>query len=282
MLDQSKEIKVCTYLGLTTLILSVALVGCGGGSSSGGSSNTPKPSEPTPEVMTDITLKTPVEMRNVQLKVYDNTDNSILIDTQVASLTSYDIKLPSTKLNRLYRVEITTQNSSLVFNPITSKYQNLSGIYHTFITPNTVSSRTQFISPSSEAIYQRAIVRSGQLPNETIIPTRIEQLHVDLASQDVYRSLLNAFKDVDIPSLSPANLLVDLTRLQYSTTKPSTYMDSYLSFGYLQYWSSIHNTNSPYQDLTQSLATDLKDGYLGGQKTYWRQNIFYPYVHLSS
>lgn len=31
MLDQSKEIKVCTYLGLTTLILSVALVGCGGG-----------------------------------------------------------------------------------------------------------------------------------------------------------------------------------------------------------------------------------------------------------
>lgn len=235
MLNQSKEIKVCTYLGLTTLILSVALVGCGGGSSSGGSSNTPKPSEPTPEVMTDITLKTPVEMRNVQLKVYDNTDNSILIDTQVASLTSYDIKLPSTKLNRLYRVEITTQNSSLVFNPITSKYQNLSGTYHTFITPNTVSSRTQFISPSSEAIYQRAMVRSGQLPNETIIPTRIEQLHVDLASQDVYRSLLNAFKDVDIPSLSPANLLVDLTRLQYSTTKPSTYVDSYLSFGYLQY-----------------------------------------------
>lgn len=204
-------------------------------------------------------------MRNVQLKVYDNTDNSILIDTQVASLTSYDIKLPSTKLNRLYRVEITTQNSSLVFNPITSKYQNLSGTYHTFITPNTVSSRTQFISPSSEAIYQRAMVRSGQLPNETIIPTRIEQLHVDLASQDVYRSLLNAFKDVDIPSLSPANLLVDLTRLQYSTTKPSTYVDSYLSFGYLQYWSSIHNTNSPYQDLTQSLATDLKDGYLDGK-----------------
>jgi hypothetical protein len=27
MLDQSKEIKLCTYLGLTTLILSVALVG---------------------------------------------------------------------------------------------------------------------------------------------------------------------------------------------------------------------------------------------------------------
>lgn len=55
-------------------------------------------------------------MRNVQLKVYDNTDNSILIDTQVASLTSYDIKLPSTKLNRLYRVEVTTQGSSQVFD----------------------------------------------------------------------------------------------------------------------------------------------------------------------
>lgn len=180
MLDQSKEIKVCTYLGLTTLILSVALVGCGGGSSSGGSSNTPKPSEPTPEVMTDITLKTPVEMRNVQLKVYDNTDNSILIDTQVASLTSYDIKLPSTKLNRLYRVEVTTQGSSQVFDPTKSEYQNISGVYHAFITPSSISNKTQLISPSSEAIYQRAVIRSGQLPNETIIPTRIEQLHVAL------------------------------------------------------------------------------------------------------
>ncbi|MDF8293537.1 hypothetical protein P1I32_014360 [Acinetobacter baumannii] len=276
MLDQSKEIKVCTYLGLTTLFLSVALVGCGGGSSSGGSSNTPKPSEPTPEVMTDITLKTPVEMRNVQLKVYDNTDNSILIDTQVASLTSYDIKLPSTKLNRLYRVEVTTQGSSQVFDPTKSEYQNISGVYHAFITPSSISNKTQLISPSSEAIYQRAVIRSGQLPNETIIPTRIEQLHVDLASQDVYRSLLNAFKDTNIPSLSPASTLTILNLLKYSTTKPSTYVDSYLSFGYLQYWSSIHNTNSPYQDLTQSLATDLKDGYLDGKKLIGDKTSFTP------
>ncbi len=68
MLNQSKQTKLCTYLGLSTLILSAALVGCGGGSSSGGSSSTPTPTVPTPEVTTDFTLKTPVEMRNVQLK----------------------------------------------------------------------------------------------------------------------------------------------------------------------------------------------------------------------
>ncbi|MEX7541391.1 hypothetical protein AB0862_009845, partial [Acinetobacter baumannii] len=123
----------------------------------------------------------------------------------------------------------------------------ISGVYHAFITPSSISNKTQLISPSSEAIYQRAVIRSGQLPNETIIPTRIEQLHVDLASQDIYRSLLNAFKDTNIPSLSPASTLTILNLLKYSTTKPSTYVDSYLSFGYLQYWSSIHNTNSPYQ-----------------------------------
>ncbi len=38
MLQQSKETKLRTYLGLSTFILSVALTGCGGGGSSGGSS----------------------------------------------------------------------------------------------------------------------------------------------------------------------------------------------------------------------------------------------------
>ena len=240
-------------------------MGCGGGSSSG-SSNTTTPTVPTPEVTTDFTLKTPVEMRNVQLKVYDNTDNNILIDTQVASLTSYNIKLPSTKLNRLYRVEVITQASSQVFEPIKSEYQNISGVYHAFITPSAISNKTQLISPSSEAIYQRAVIRSGQLPQETIDPTRIEQLHVDLASQDVFRSLLNAFKDTNLPSLSPINTLTILNVLKYSTTKPSTYVDSYLSFGYLQYWNTIHGNPNSYQELTNSLATDLKDGYLDGKK----------------
>ncbi|MEO9300843.1 hypothetical protein ABI223_03625 [Acinetobacter pittii] len=272
MLQQSKETKLRTYLGLSTLILSVALTGCGGGGSSGGSSpTTPTPVDPTPEATTDVTLKTPVEMRNIQLKVYDNTNNAILVDTSIASLNSFNVKIPTTKLNRLYRVEITTQSSSQVFDPITSTYQNFSGIYHAFITPNSISGRTLFISPSSEAVYQRAVIRSGQLPQETIDPTRIEQLHVDLASQDVYKSLMNAFKDADIPSLSPANSL-----MQYSSIKPSTYVDTYLSLGYLQYWSTIHGGTSTYQELIKSLATDLKDGFLDGKKLHGDQTSFTP------
>ncbi len=277
MLQQSKERKLCNYLGLSTLILSVALTGCGGGGSSGGSSSsTPTPVDPTPEATTDVTLKTPVEMRNIQLKVYDNTNNAVLVDTSIASLNSFNVKIPTTKLNRLYRVEITTQSSSQVFDPITSQYQNLSGIYHAFITPNTVSNRTQFISPSSEAVYQRAIIRSGQLPQETVDPTRIEQLHVDLAAQDVYKSLMNAFKDSAIPSLSPANTLTILNLQQYSTKQPTTYVDSYLSFGYLQYWSTIHGEAATYQELVKSLATDLKDGFLDGKKLHGDQTSFTP------
>ena len=278
MLHQSKETKLRTYLGLSTLILSAALVGCGGGGSSSGSSpSTPTPVDPTPEATTDVTVKSPVEIRNIQLKVYDNTTNSVLVDNSIASLNSFNVKIPTAKLSRLYRVEITTQNSSQVFDPITSTYQNFSGVYHAFITPSSVSGRTLFISPSSEAIYQRAAIRSGQLPQDTIDPTRIEQLHVDLASQDVYRSLLNAFKDADIPILSPANSLVTaLTSLQYSTRKPTTYVDSYLSFGYLQYWSTIHSGPTTYQELIKSLATDLKDGFLDGKKLQGDQTTFTP------
>lgn len=272
MLHQSKETKLRTYLGLSTLILSAALVGCGGGGSSSGSSpSTPTPVDPTPEATTDVTVKSPVEIRNIQFKVYDNTTNSVLVDTSIASLNSFNVKIPTAKLSRLYRVEITTQNSSQVFDPITSAYQNFSGVYHAFITPNSISGRTLFISPSSEAVYQRAVIRSGQLPQETIDPTRIEQLHVDLASQDVYRSLLNAFKDADIPSLSPANSL-----MQYSSIKPSTYVDTYLSLGYLQYWSTFHGGTTTYQELIKSLTTDLKDGFLDGKKLHGDQTSFTP------
>lgn len=278
MLHQSKETKLHTYLGLSTLILSALLVGCGGGgSSSGNSPSTPTPVDPTPEATTDVTLKSPVEMRNIQLKVYDNTTNSVLVDTSIASLNRFNVKIPTAELNRLYLVEITTQNSSQVFNPITLKYEKISGIYHAFITPNSVSGRTLFISPSSEAIYQRAVIRSGQLPQDTIASNRIEQLHVDLATQDIYRSLLNAFKDADIPSLSPTNSLVTaLTTLQYSTTQPSTYVDSYLSFGYLQYWSNFHGGTNTYQEFIKSLATDLKDGFLDGKKLHGDQTSFTP------
>ncbi|MFV5639358.1 hypothetical protein [Acinetobacter oleivorans] len=278
MLHQSKETKLRTYLGLSTLILSAALVGCGGGgSSSGNSPSTPTPVDPTPEAMTDVILKSPVEILNIQLKVYDNTTSSVLLDTSIASLNRFNVKIPTAKLNHLYLVEITTQNSSLVFNPITLKYENFSGIYHAFITPNSVTGRTLFISPSSEAIYQRAVIRSGQLPQDTISKNRIEQLHVDLASQDIFRSLLNAFKDADIPSLSPANSLVTaLTTLQYSTTQPNTYVDSYLSFGYLQYWSNFHGGTTTYQELIKSLATDLKDGFLDGKKLHGDQTSFTP------
>lgn len=277
MLHQSKETKLRTYLGLSTLILSAALVGCGGGgSSSGNSPSTPTPVDPTPEAMTDVILKSPVEILNIQLKVYDNTTSSVLLDTSIASLNRFNVKIPTAKLNHLYLVEITTQNSSLVFNPITLKYENFSGIYHAFITPNSVTGRTLFISPSSEAIYQRAVIRSGQLPQDTISKNRIEQLHVDLASQDIFRSLLNAFKDADIPSLSPANSLVTaLTTLQY-TTQPNTYVDSYLSFGYLQYWSNFHGGTTTYQELIKSLATDLKDGFLDGKKLHGDQTSFTP------
>lgn len=278
MLHQSKETKLHTYLGLSTLILSAALVGCGGGgSSSGNSPSTPTPVDPTPEATTDVILKFPVEILNIQLKVYDNTTNSVLVDTSIASLNRFNVKIPTAKLNRLYLVEITTKNSSQVFNPITLKYEKISGIYHAFITPNSVSGRTLFISPSSEAVYQRAVIRSGQLPQDTIASNRIEQLHVDLATQDIYRSLLNAFKDADIPSLSPANSLVTaLTTLQYSTTQPSTYVDSYLSFGYLQYWSNFHGGTNTYQELIKSLATDLKDGFLDGKKLHGDQTSFTP------
>ena len=106
-------------------------------------------------------------MRNIQLKVYDNTNNAILVDTPITSLNSFNVKIPTAKLNRLYRVEITTKSSSQVFDPITPQYQNLSGIYHAFITPNSVSGRINSLAQAvKQFINELSYVRDNSLKRQ--------------------------------------------------------------------------------------------------------------------
>ena len=261
----SLSVKQRTYrhigLGLGTLILSSVLISCGSGESKARIENTPVITVPKPK---NFDIKVPVEMRNVVVKVLDNTDNSIVLEQTLSTTTNLSLTLPIV-LNRshLYRVEISTLPNSLIYDFISGQYQNFSMTLHALVDVDT-SNLTQkiFINPSSEAIYQRALIRSGQLPNEPEDPTRISSLHLKMASGDVSIALLNAFSGMDIHNLEPSYLLSAFTPQNMNLAQQANlYTTTYLSFGYLKQWANQFPNNT-FTEFTKNLAIDLRDGYL--------------------
>lgn len=248
-------------LGLSTLLLSSALVGCGSGESEA-KNDLPPPvvSVPKPK---NFDIKPSVEMREVIVKVYDNFDNTLVLEQKISSTTDISITLPKVlNTSHLYRVEISTTPDSLIYNFLKGQYESFSTTFHALVSVD-IRNLTQSINinPSSEAIYQRALIRSGQLPTDEIVtPTKITSLHLQLATNDVNSALLNAFNQVSIPSLNPSTLL-NVFNPQDSISKIGFYMDTYLSFGYFQQWANTYPNNS-FSELSRSLALDLRDGYL--------------------
>lgn len=142
----SLSVKQRTYrhigLGLGTLILSSVLISCGSGESKARIENTPVITVPKPK---NFDIKVPVEMRNVVVKVLDNTDNSIVLEQTLSTTTNLSLTLPIV-LNRshLYRVEISTLPNSLIYDFISGQYQNFSMTLHALVDVDT-SNLTQKI-----------------------------------------------------------------------------------------------------------------------------------------
>lgn len=251
-------------LGLSTLLLSSALVGCGSGESKAKVETTPTVSEPKPK---SFKVKAAVEMRDVTLKIFDNFDNTLVLEQNLSTTSDVNITLPRVlNKERLYRIEISTNPNSLVFDFQSGQYQNISMTLHSLVEVNTSSlTQTIYINPSSEAIYQRALVRSGGLPTDSNInPTKVSASQLNLATEDVNSALTSAFYQLDIPNLNPSYLLNAFSP-QDATLTSYVYINTYLSFGFIQQWANLYPNNS-FVEFTKNLAVDLKDGYLDAKK----------------
>ncbi|KXZ70985.1 hypothetical protein AVENLUH5627_01243 [Acinetobacter venetianus] len=264
-LKSKQRLNQFICLGVSTLLLGTALVGCGSGESEAKIDNTPVVNVPKPK---NFDIKVPVEMRNIKVKVVDNTDNVIVIEQTVTTTTDLSLTLPII-LNRshLYRVEISTLPNSLIYDFISGQYQQFSMTLHALVDVDTTNlTQNIFINPSSEAIYQRALIRSGQLPDEPEDPTQISLLHLKMASSDVNIALLNAFTRMNIHNLEPSYLLSAFTPTDMSLTQQAElYTTTYLSFGYLKQWANQFPQNA-FAEFTKNLSVDLRDGYLDAKK----------------
>ncbi|QER39554.1 hypothetical protein F2A31_07440 [Acinetobacter suaedae] len=262
MLEQRLHHHIC--LGLSAILLSSTLVGCGSGESKANKESQPKEViVPKPK---DFNIKVPIEMRNVVLKVFDNSDGKLVLERNVITTTNLTVTLPYVlDKNRLYRVEISTTPNSLIYNFLNSQYERLDLTWRALVKVDVShSTQTVFINPSSEAIYQRALVRSGQLPtdeNQYFMSITANQL--ERATEDVDSALLSAFKNLDIVNVEGSTLL-NIFSPQDAHLKTALYANTYLSFGYFYQWAKTYPDNS-LVEFAKNLAIDLRDGHLDGK-----------------
>ena len=261
-------------LGLSSLLLGSALIGCGSGESE--AEINVKPPEVNVPKPKNLAIITPVELRNVVVKVYDNFDNTLVLEKSISTTTNQSFTLPYIlNTNHLYRIEILSTPTTLIYDFISGQYQTYSQNLHALVAVN-VSKLTQniLVNPSSEAIYQRALVRSGYLPTDATANQKvISALQLQLATQDVNNALLTAF-NIETRNLEPSYQLNSFTA-QDVALSPSIYANSFLSYGYLQQWTNAHPNNA-FAEFTKSLSLDLSDGQLDAKKVRGDQRTFTP------
>ena len=266
-------------LGIAAITL--CLINCGGGSSSGtsatGNSST---SGQTTLKDNEIEVLLPFEMRNVNLKLVDFLTNQTVSEVLNFSGNSKVLQFPIQKPNQLYRLEISTNANSQIYNPLTDQYNDPStepflGTYKAFIFPTFTDRRSFIITPVSNMIYERTLVRAGQLPGETIDPSKVKDYHLNFATDDVNAALMNIFKSTSTPLLTKGTLA--LGAKSYASNN-QLYIDTFKSFGLFNYWYKQQSSLQTYQKLTQNLTTDLLDGYLDGKTILGGDNNFVKLV----
>ena len=87
-LKSKQRLNQLICLGVSTLLLGTALVGCGSGESEAKNTTTPTVTEPKPK---NFKIKVPVEMRDVTIKVYDNFDNTLVLEKDITTTTDLQI-----------------------------------------------------------------------------------------------------------------------------------------------------------------------------------------------
>lgn len=276
-LKQKQRLNHYICLGLSTLLSSLTLVGCGSGESQARIETIPTITEPKPK---NFSINTVVEMRNVVLKIYDNFDNTLILEQKLNTTSDINVTLPRIlDKQHLYRIEISTTPNSLVYDFQSGQYQSISMTLHSLVEVNTNNlTQTIYINPNTEAVYQRALIRSGNLPTDiNITPTKVSATQLNLAVADINSALTNAFYQLDIPNLNPSYILNVFSPLE-ATFKSNLYVNAYLSFGFMQQWINVYPNNN-FAEFTKNLAIDLKDGYLDAKTIRGDQSSLTSLVH---
>ncbi len=258
---------------LLALLSTGLLTACGGGgggttrgSDSGGET-------PTPETTYKLTVSSPTPLKNASVRVITLANKEIGKGTIAdGSTITFTVKASDTK--QIMIAEISPKdNASFYYDVTLNKYAPFNTTLHRMLgmTSEDINSS---VDPFSEVAYQRALVRSGSmdqnspdfsnLTTDDIINSEAEVLvtfGVGLASKNPGPN----------PDLITLNRRSDYTKLIFTQGQPNPfstrqqYENAFFAAGH--YWIQRRSNpadTTPYLTFAKKAAEDMRDGSLDG------------------
>lgn len=264
---QYQGLKKVSSTLILSLLCSSILVACGGGETTRVSppvEDNETPPDTSPKMTLNVIM--PVHVINANMQVQLATNSTPVYKNE--KFTGFDVQLKDldyrANSNKLYLVTLTGDNSSSMYDPILNKYVPFNGTMHALGMLSTTT-QTIYITPATEAIYQRAVVRSNQFDVATkdIDLSLITNKHFSKSTTEVRNSLHSAFFTNTYPRFSnPQSISV----IKHKTSNDSSYNNLFSGLGLLQYWFTKYpKTINTYLDLAHNIGVDLRDGYLDGR-----------------
>jgi hypothetical protein len=261
------------------ILLCSGLIACGGGSSGTTriSDDNTQPDTTTPESVFKISVRMPMQVKNSHLRIQVVGDSIPLYDNQ--DFSDFDALVDNVPINnyrnKLLSVKLTGLDNSTMFEPILKRFVPFHGEINAIamIQGSTIDIT---LSPFSEAIYQRTLVRAGNLDPSHADLTLIEAKHLSKARSEVNASLNGAFDATQFPLF---NTDQSIRLVQYSTMSSRNYINIFTGLGLLNYWIKLYpKSQNTYLELAQSLGTDLRDGSLDGRTFAGDNTDFSPLI----
>ncbi len=259
---KTKDVMTLSSLYKMGLAIACAgLVACGGGSGTSRGSN----SNTTDDDDTDLismTVNIPMYVQNASLEVHlAGRAEPIYTNNDFTGFETEEIELQKDDLQKVLVVTLSSKTNSLIFDPIQIKNTPFNGKIHAVDT--MANDLNINLTPLSESVYQRTLVRSGNLDFENPDYSLINIDHITKASTELNKFFNQAFNLKDFPKFSHSQ---SISAIQFEVRNQKQYINSFLSLGMLNLWQSkFPNSTNSYVDLSTNIAIDLRDGYLDGR-----------------
>lgn len=264
---QNKGLKKQSTNIAMMLICSSFLIACGSG---GETTRITPPTESDPIELDPkkfyLTAKMPMQMVNAQFKIKLAAENKTIFEDK--KFNGFDLIFSDLNFadisGKIIIIEISGDHQTYMYDPILDKFVPFIGKMHYIGQVNSQKARV-LITPISEAIFQRTITRSNQFDYENPDLSLIRNKHILKSASEASSTFRNAFSSIEnfIPNFSNH---LSITSINYSENNVTQYSRLFLGLGYmLHFYEKNPNTKNTYLELSQSIGTDFRDGFLDGR-----------------
>lgn len=275
--NQSNGLKKSYAKAFLFLFCGSLLTACGSGSDTTRVTppEEPKPTPPKPIQTLNINATMPMQVFNAEMTIqivgetkplYQN-NNFANLDATVANLDY------SQYLNKFVLVTLKGNDKTVMYDPILDKFVPFKGTMHQLALINTTTLNL-YITPISEAIYQRTLVRSNQFDPAKADLKLITAQQYFKATSEVRTSTVDAFNLIEIikPEFSNQH---SITTIQFTTNLQTPYLNLFHGLGLMySFKEKFPTTENTFLGLSDALGVDLKDGYLDGRTLRGEKTTF--------